>query len=50
MDQSRSTQNQAKILLKKEFARLDEKNSGRISLNDFLRVMEEQKQKFAEPS
>ncbi len=52
MDQTRSAQNQTKNLLKKEFARLDEsrfkllknllEKTGRISLNDFLRVMEEQ--------
>jgi hypothetical protein len=52
MDQTRSAQNQTKSLLKKEFARLDEsrfklltnllEKTGRISLNDFLRVMEEQ--------
>ena len=50
--QLRTTQNQAKLLLIKEFARLDEsrsyltlilvEKSGRISFNDFLRVMEEQ--------
>jgi hypothetical protein len=57
--QLRGTQNQVKLLLIKEFARLDEsrsyptliliEKSGRISFNDFLRVMEEQSQKFAEP-
>lgn len=55
----RGTQNRVKLLLIKEFARLDEsrsyptliliEKSGRISFNDFLRVMEEQSQKFAEP-
>jgi hypothetical protein len=52
MDQTRSAQNQTKSLLKKEFDRFDEsrfklvtnllEKTGRISLNNFLRVMEEQ--------
>jgi len=53
-------QNQIKSLLKKQFALIDEskyfnaidlsEKQGRVTFNDFLRVMDEQSQSFAEPS